>query len=136
VTYQERPGEIRQTTANLEEISTNCALVLLEKKPKLGCAIRLQIPGRDLFGVIQSSEPDMILGWFVEVALDAGSLWRPEWFSPQHLIDIGASSRKAARRTKVPTLESSKITEKTAPVNLSSLYRRSPMPSASVAGSP
>ncbi len=45
VTYEEQPGEIRQTTANLEEISTTCAVVLLEEKPKVGCPISLAVKG-------------------------------------------------------------------------------------------
>src|SRR6202161_1945995 len=72
VTYEEQPGEIRQTTANLEEISTTCAVVLLEEKPKVGCSISLAIKGRDLFGEIKDTLYDAALGWFAVVTLDAG----------------------------------------------------------------
>ena len=74
VTYEEQPGEIRQATANLEEISSASAVVLLEEKPSLGSSISLSIKGRDLFGVIKASLYDATLGWFVIVALDAASL--------------------------------------------------------------
>jgi hypothetical protein len=61
VTYEEQPGEIRQTTANLEEISTTCAVVLLEEKPKVGCSISLAVKGRDLFGEIKATLYDAAL---------------------------------------------------------------------------
>ena len=118
VTYEEQPGEIRQTIANLEEISTTSAVVLLEEKPKLGVSISLAIKGRDLFGVIGARLHDAALGWFAIVALDAGSLWNRDWFSPKHLLEICGCSLKGATRDKARTLENTRNTEENVPVNL------------------
>ncbi len=117
VTYEENPGEIRQTTANLEEISTTCAVVLLEEKPRVGCPISLAIKDRDVFGEIKATLYDAALGWFAVVALDAGSLWRPEWFSPQHLLGMCMCSSTDATPTKARTLESTRNAEENVPVN-------------------
>jgi hypothetical protein len=117
VTYEEQPGEIRQMTANLEEISSTSAVVLLEEKPSLGSTISLSIKGRDLFGVIKGSLYDATLGWFVIVALDAASLWNRDWFSPKHLLEICGCSLEGATRTKAHTLENTRNTEENVPVS-------------------
>jgi hypothetical protein len=117
VTYEEQPGDIRQTTANLEEISTTCAVVLLEEKPKVGCSISLAIKGRDLFGEIKSTLYDAALGWYAVITLDAESLWHPEWFSPQHLLGMCGCSWNGATLTKARALENTRNTEENVPVN-------------------
>jgi hypothetical protein len=117
VTYEEQPGEIRQMTANLEEISATSAVVLLEEKPSLGSTISLCIKGRDLFGVIKGSLYDATLGWFVIVALDAASLWNRDWFSPKHLLEICGCSLEGATGTKAHTLENTRNTEENVPVS-------------------
>jgi hypothetical protein len=117
VTYEEQPGEIRQMTANLEEISATSAVVLLEEKPSLGSTISLSIKGRDLFGVIKGSLYDATLGWFVIVALDAASLWNRDWFAPKHLLEICECSLEGATRTKAQTLENTRNTEENVPVS-------------------
>jgi hypothetical protein len=117
VTYEEQPGEIRQTTANLEEISTTSAVVLLEEKPRLGASISLSIKDRDLFGVIKASLYDATLGWFVVVALDAASLWRREYFSPKHLLAMCSCSFEEATRTRAQALENTRNTEENVPVS-------------------
>ncbi len=117
VTYEEQPGEIRQATANLEEISTASAVVLLEEKPSLGSSISLSIKDRDLFGVIKACLHDATLGWFVIVALDAASQWNRDWFAPKHLLDICGCSPERATQTRALTLEKTKNTEENLPVS-------------------
>ena len=117
VTYEEQPGEIRQAVANLEEISTTCAVVLLEEKPRLGSSISLSVKNRDLFGVITSSVYSATLGWFVTVILDAASVWNRESFAPQHLLATCACSFQGPTRTKALTLENTKTTEENVPVS-------------------
>jgi hypothetical protein len=117
VTYEEQPGEIRQTTANLEEISATCAVVLLEEKPKLGSSISLAIKDHDLFGVIKACLHDATLGWFAIIALDAKSLWNSDWFSPKHLLAMCECSLKGATGTKAQTLENTRNTEEIVPVS-------------------
>lgn len=117
VTYEHEPGQIRQMTANLEEISTHSAVVLLEEQPTLGATISLAVKGRDLFGVISGRLYDAALGWFTIVALDAASLWSRDWFSPQHLLAMCDCSWKGATRSKAHTLENTRNTEENVPVN-------------------
>jgi hypothetical protein len=117
VTYEEQPGEIRQATANLEEISTTSAVVLLDEKPKLGASISLSIRNRDLFGVISATLYDATLGWFAIVALDAASLWNRQWITPKHLLEICACSLEGATGTKAHTLENTRNTEENVPVS-------------------
>jgi hypothetical protein len=71
VTFEQEPGEIRQTVANLEEISTDSAVVLLDEKPNLGASISLSVKGRDLFGTVKGCLFDAALGWFAIVALES-----------------------------------------------------------------
>ena len=117
VTYEEQPGEIRQATANLEEISITCAVVLLDERPKVGAPISLAIKDRDLFGEIKDTLYDAALGWFAVVALDAGSLWHPEWFSPQHMLEICGQCWRGATETKARILENTRNTEENVPVS-------------------
>jgi hypothetical protein len=116
VTYEEQPGEIRQATANLEEISSTSAVVLLEERPKLGSPISLSFKDRELFGMFTSSLYDATLGWFVTVTLDAASLWSREWFAPQHLFAKCCCSLEGTTQTKAQALENTRNTEENMPV--------------------
>jgi hypothetical protein len=79
VIYEPRPGEFCHAMANLEEISTTSAVVLVQQRPRLGSPISLVIKGRDRFGVITSSLYDATAGWLIAVTLDAQGLRpRPE----------------------------------------------------------
>jgi len=111
VTYEQRPGEIRQTAANLEEISTDTAIVLLEDEPRLGASISLAIQGRDLFGVIAGCVYDATLGWFVSVALDTASQWSRGWFTPSHLLDSCLWSLESGTDAQAVTLGSTSPAE-------------------------
>jgi hypothetical protein len=117
VTYEEQPGEIHQAVANLEEISAECAVVLLDEEPGLGSPISLAVKGRDLFGVVKARVYDAALGWFAIVGLDADSRWHRDWFSPKHLLDVCGCSQEGATCTKAPTLENTRNTEEILPVN-------------------
>jgi hypothetical protein len=117
VIYEERPGELCETTANLEEISMTAAVVLLDEKPHLGSAISLTVKGRDLFGLVTSRLYDRTLGWFVNITLEPDSTWGREWFSPKHLLEVCTCSSEEATGTKARALENSKVTEKLALVS-------------------
>jgi hypothetical protein len=117
VTYEEQPGEIRQTIANLEEISADCAVVLLEEEPKLGSSISLAVKGRDLFGVIKASIYDAVLGWFAIVGLDAATLWHRDWFVSKQLVPICGCSLEGVTQTKARASENTRNTEENVPVS-------------------
>jgi hypothetical protein len=114
VIYEGHPGELHQTIANLEEISTTCAKILLDGQPRLGSAISLTVKGHDLFGQVLSRSYDSTLGWFVTVRLDAKSVWRKKWFSPQHLLAVGPCAVEQPAWSMAFTLESPQITEENA----------------------
>ena len=117
VTYEEQPGEIRQTVANLEEISYDCAVVLMEDEPPVGSSISFAVKDRDLFGIIKACLYDAALGWYAIVGLDAASRWHRDWFSPKHLLEICGCSLEGATRTKAHTLENTRNTEEIVPVS-------------------
>jgi hypothetical protein len=110
VTYEDAPGEICQSIANLEEISRTCAVVLMDERPRLGSPMYLSVNAHDLFGVITSSVYDATLGWFVPVTLDADSTWQPQSFSPEHLLAVCVCSLERVTRTKARTLENALVT--------------------------
>jgi hypothetical protein len=117
VTYEDQPGEIFQTMANLEEISADGAVVLLEQQPSIGSSISLSIQGRDLFGVVKGTLHDTDLGWYVTVAFDAASLWNPRWLKPKHLVAIPEWVPQNATGAKADTLEHTSAAEENVPVN-------------------
>jgi hypothetical protein len=88
VIYEPEPGEFCQVMANLEEISTTSAVVLLQQRPRLGSPISLVIKGHDLFGVITSSLYDAAVGWLVAVTLDVDSTLRRESVSPKRMSGL------------------------------------------------
>lgn len=117
VAYEDQPGEIRQAVANLEEIASGQAVVLIEDPPNLGAPISLAIQGHDLFGMIRARVHDSVLGWFVFVSLDAASRWSPDWFAPNHLLAVGVCSPEGSTNTKVRYLENAQNTEENVPVH-------------------
>lgn len=117
VTYENQPGEIRQTIANLEEIASDKAVFLVEEPPSLGTPISLAIQGRDLFGVVRARLHDAALGWFAIISLDAASEWCREWFAPKHLLAACGCSRQDSTSAKVPCLARTRNAEENVPVS-------------------
>jgi hypothetical protein len=111
VIYEEQPGELHQTIANLEEISMTSATILLDEKPRVGAPICMTLKGHDLFGVVLSRSFDNTVGWLVTVSLDPDSTWSPECFSPQHLLGVCLQCAEAALPREVETLEIFKVAE-------------------------
>lgn len=114
--YEPKAGEIRQTTANLEEISATSAVILMEERPRLGAPISLSIQDHDVFGVITASDHDPVLGWFATIALEPESSWNEGQVSPKHLLSICCCAGEDVTQTKAKTLETPKITEEIVPV--------------------
>ena len=72
--------------ANLEEIGESSALVLMDHAIRAGTRITLNCRSRMLRGIVASCTLDEHLGFFIEILLDAGSMWSPHWFAPEHLL--------------------------------------------------
>lgn len=117
VTFEQQPGQIRQTVANLEEIASDQAVLLVPEPPRPGTPISLAIQGRDLFGVVRDRLHDASLGWFAFISLDAASTWTREWFAPKHLLAMCGCSQEALTRPKARYLESTSDAEENVPVN-------------------
>lgn len=80
------PQSSEPQAANLEEIGESSALVLMDHAIRAGTHITLKCRNRILKGIVASYTLDEHLGFFIEVLLDAGSVWSPQWFAPQHLL--------------------------------------------------
>jgi hypothetical protein len=117
VTYEEEPHKLRQMTANLEEIASDVAVLLVEEPPSLGTPISLSIQGRDLFGVVGARLHDATLGWFVIISLDATSRWSRGWFAPKHLFAVCECSPKSSTGARALYLENTRNAEENVPVN-------------------
>ena len=116
VTFEEAPGEIRQHHANLEEISTESAVVLLDEEPRLGAAISIALSSCDLYGTVVARMFDTVLGWFVTIRLDAASMWNRLSAPPKYLLELCACSLPGVSGTKVSALEGTRNTEENVPV--------------------
>jgi hypothetical protein len=81
-------GRHRSVTANLEEIGRDSALVLTETPIRKGSSVRITCGEGELSGVVRSCSFSRSLGFFIEVDLDANSLWWPGWFTPKHLLAL------------------------------------------------
>ena len=93
VLYEDHQKNVHQTTANLEDISSNSAeLLLFDNILQPGTAISLCAKDHDLYGVVQSCEQDPILGWFARVRLDQSSRWSGRKFIPEHFLPICSAS--------------------------------------------
>lgn len=93
VLYEDRQRKVRQTTANLEDISSGSAeLLLFDDVLQPGLPISFCAKDHDLYGVVQSCEQDPILGWFARIRLDKSSRWSGRKFIPQHFLPIRSTS--------------------------------------------
>jgi hypothetical protein len=100
VLYEDRSRKTRQTTANLEEISTNSALLCLEESVQRGRAISFRVKNHDLYGIVESCVADPLLGYFVTVALDKSSQWSEKWFTPEHLLSLWKSTEEETKSVR------------------------------------
>src|SRR6266851_5241466 len=89
VVYEDRQKNLHQTTANLEDISSNSAeLLLFDNILQSGSAISFCAKNHDLYGDVQTCEQDPVLGWFARIRLDKSSQWSGRKFIPAHFLPI------------------------------------------------
>src|SRR5580698_6761270 len=75
-----RPAQVLD--GNLEEIDERSALILLQNAVPIGTRLRVKGKAHELNGRVRSCSFDEVLGYFVEVGLDAESRWSEKWFIP------------------------------------------------------
>src|SRR6266481_3352504 len=93
VLYEDRQRQVHQTTANLEDISSGSAeLLLFDDILQPGLPISFCAKDRDLYGVVQSCEQDPTLGWFARIRLDKSSQWSGRKFIPKHFLPLHSGS--------------------------------------------
>jgi hypothetical protein len=96
-----RPVEV--LNANLEEIGEWSALILTQDALTPGTRVRVKGKGHELKGFVRSCAFDKVLGFFVDIGLDAESRWCEKWFVPEHLFALCPSMRYFTEKTpKVP----------------------------------
>jgi hypothetical protein len=83
----------RMLDGNLEEIGESSALILLQDAVPIGTKVRVMGKAKELMGRVKSCTFDRVLGYFIEVGLDAQSRWSEKWFIPEHLFTLCPSMR-------------------------------------------
>lgn len=78
---------------NLEEIGEWSALVLTEAAVPPGTKVRVKGEAHELKGRVRSCTFDRLLGFFIEIGLDAESRWSEKWFVPEHLFMLCPTMR-------------------------------------------
>lgn len=92
VLYEDRRRKTCDAIANLEEIGSDRATLLLEAPLEIGQPITFRAREHDLYGVVESATPHRILGWYTTVKFDASSRWHARWFMPEHCLALCASA--------------------------------------------
>jgi hypothetical protein len=96
VLYEDRSRRTAEKTANLEEISSKTATLLLDEPLDPGQPISFTARGFDLYGEVESQDQDAILGWYVKIRLSRFSRWCGRMFVPEHFLALCASSASPA----------------------------------------
>jgi hypothetical protein len=93
VYYESAPGAIRQLAGNLEEISSETAVLLLDTSVRRGHALSFLAQNREFRSVVDSWVYEPPLGYFVSVRFSGGYQWREEDFRPEHLLKVARPAR-------------------------------------------
>lgn len=88
VLYEDRSRRTRATSANLEQISSEYAVLLSDDCPQPGDPIAFDAQGHDFYGTVESIELDDTLGCFTKVKLEATSRWNGRVFVPEHFLAL------------------------------------------------
>ena len=95
VLFEDHSKRTRSTTANLEAISANHAILLSDERLQPGRPITFDAQGHDLYGTVESVEMDRTLGCFATVKLDAASRWHGRIFVPEHFLALCAFTQES-----------------------------------------
>jgi hypothetical protein len=87
VSWKDRSGDPRGTTAILEDICVSGACLQVEAPIPLGVEIRWDQPKQKFQGYVRYCVYREI-GYFVGVEFDASFKWSRKAFKPQHLLDL------------------------------------------------
>jgi hypothetical protein len=85
----------RIEAAVLEEISAEGAVIQLESAIASQTAIRLNCPAIEFDGIVRESWREEELGYFAEIAFNAGQRWSIDVYRPRHLLEPGDIRQQA-----------------------------------------
>jgi hypothetical protein len=101
ISWKEKSGRSRKTTAILEDISLSGACLQLDGPVPLKSAVRIIHPRSEFEGTVRYCVFREI-GYFLGVQFGPGYRWSRSRYRPQHLLDlrrlIERSLKKAGRR--------------------------------------
>jgi hypothetical protein len=86
VEWKDEGGRLRQTVANLEDISLSGACLQLDVAIPLQAVVRIRHPQGELTGVVRYCVYREI-GYFLGIQFEPGSKWSRRQFRPMHLFD-------------------------------------------------
>jgi hypothetical protein len=86
-------GSKQVLDGNLEEIGEWSALILTQDALPRGAKVRIKGKAHELKGFVRSCTFDRVLGFFIDIGLDAESRWSEKWFLPEHLFALCPSMR-------------------------------------------
>jgi hypothetical protein len=78
---------------NLEEIGEWSALILTQDAVPRGTKVRVKGKAHELNGFVRSCTFDRLLGFFIDIGLNAESRWSANWYAPEHLFELCPSMR-------------------------------------------
>jgi len=93
VEYEATPGVILELDANLEEISPQAAILLLDTSVRRGRPVSFRVQDRELRGVVDSWVYEPPLGYFVSIHFENGYEWHEAHFEPSHLLKVARAAR-------------------------------------------
>jgi hypothetical protein len=100
-----RRGAKQALEGNLEEIGEWSALILAQDALPVGANVRVRGKTHELKGFVRSCTFDRMLGFFIDIGLEAESRWSEKWFVPQHLFRLCPSLRGITEKTSNATEE-------------------------------
>jgi hypothetical protein len=74
----------------------------VEERLEPGLPVSFRARGYDLHGIVESSEFEQTLGWFVKIELDSTSRWSSRMFVPEHFITTAEFFGSSVTRFLLP----------------------------------
>jgi hypothetical protein len=88
VSWRDRLGKTRKTTALLEDISACGACLQFEAEIPLGSEVRWEWPSQSFTGRVRYCTYQEI-GYFVGIQFDSAIRWSEEGYTPRHMLNLG-----------------------------------------------
>lgn len=97
VQWRDKPGRLRHSVANLEDISLSGACLQLEGPLPRETVVTIKYSKGELSGKVQYCLYREI-GYFIGIQFEPGCKWSQRRFKPQHMLDPRRLVERTARR--------------------------------------